>query len=219
MKSSEKSIVLVDDDPKILFLLKRMLERAGFVTDAFEQAADALKFLNSGRSNVTMIICDVAMPGMSGFDLLKEVKQQSRTKDLPFLFLSAFSDEELLVKALDQGAVDYVIKPVSQNVLVAKIRSLLKAFEANKSKSTTILKGGLDEKPIGEVLAFCEREGLNGVLKVTRPDGTYGIINYVKGHPENILVFNERQICTHSDLDAFETIGSWEKGLYTIKRG
>lgn len=210
--------MVVDDDPKILFLLNRMLKKSGYKSVCFEEPAKALDYLDRTDTSVSMVVSDVAMPKMSGFDLLHEIKKRDKVKDLPFMFFSAFSDEELCTKALDEGAVDYVVKPISQNVLMAKIKSLLVAFDTTKKSAAVVLRGKLEEKALDEVMVYCENAGLNGVLKLTRPFGEYGIINFVKGHPGHMLVFDSGHSCMQTGLEALEEMRTWRQGTYSIKK-
>jgi len=215
---SLKSILILDDDPDLLFIIEKMLDKSEFKPICYNDPEKALEYIDQGDSSICMFISDVAMPKMSGLDFLEAVKKREQYKDLPFLILSALSAETLAVNALEFGAVDYIIKPVSKGILLAKIKSITKAFDANKMRANTILSGNVEEKAVEDILAFCDKEGLNGVLKITHDSGKYGIINFVRGNPEKMLIFDNAHTCLFSDIEALEEIVSWTTGKYTIKR-
>lgn len=217
-RNSSKSILVLDDDPDLLFIIEKMLDKSGFTPVCFNDPEKAIEHVDGGDSNIVMFISDVAMPKMSGLDFLAAVKSREKFRDVPFLFLSALSAETLAVNALEHGAVDYIIKPVSKGILLAKIKSITKAFESNKARANTILTGSVEQKAVEDILAFCDKEGLNGVLKIVKGDGQYGLINFVRGHPERMFIFDGDHNCVLSEIDALEEIVSWTTGEYTIKR-
>ena len=125
------SILLVDDDRTLLSVLSRRVSRAGFeVTSAISGPA-ALKSLESGWP--ALLVVDLMMPGMDGFELCRRVKQIA---DLPIIVLSAVDASEAKVSALELYAEDYVTKPFDPDELVARIQRVLRRAPVGRTQIT-----------------------------------------------------------------------------------
>jgi DNA-binding response OmpR family regulator len=125
------SILLVDDDRTLLSVLARRVSRAGFeVTSAISGPA-ALKSLESGWP--ALLVVDLMMPGMDGFELCRRVKQIA---DLPIIVLSAVDASEAKVSALELYAEDYVTKPFDPDELVARIQRVLRRAPVGRTQIT-----------------------------------------------------------------------------------
>jgi DNA-binding response OmpR family regulator len=115
------AVLLVDDDPTLLAVLSRRVARAGYAVWTASSGTAALKHLEA--SWPALIVVDLMMPGMDGFELCKRVKQ---LVDLPIIVLSAVDDSEAKVSALELYAEDYVTKPFDPDELVARIQRVLR---------------------------------------------------------------------------------------------
>lgn len=115
------AILLVDDDQTLLNVLSRRVARAGFDVRTASSGPDALKQLEG--SWPALLVVDLMMPGMDGFELCRRVKQLA---DLPIIILSAVAAVEAKVNALELYAEDYVIKPFDPDELVARIQRVLR---------------------------------------------------------------------------------------------
>ena len=118
-------ILLVDDDAALCELLTEYLQGDGFEVIAVHDGNAALTYVDSGWD---AIILDVMLPGMNGFDLLKAIRL---TSDSPVLMLTARGEDTDTVLGLELGADDYVTKPVSPRVLVARLRALTRRSTAD----------------------------------------------------------------------------------------
>jgi CheY-like chemotaxis protein len=217
---SHKSILIVDDDPSTLVIVTELVEKAGFQAVGFRKSAQALAYLEKyGEQNIRMIISDLTQGNTDGFNFLKDLKKKPQAKDLPFLFLSAQHDTTMLINAFEHGAVDYFNKPIKKELFIAKIRSMADAFEAQLQKAHTVLSGRLSEKPLDEILAYCEHESLNGFLKIDHPKDLTGFITLVKGMPEEIEIKNSSGSATHADAEALEQMQMWTEGEFIVRRG
>lgn len=114
-------ILLVDDDEALCELLAEYLADEGFEVHAVHDGTAALA--RGGEGGWDAVILDVMLPGMSGFDILKQLKAQ---EDVPVLMLTARGEDTDTVLGLELGADDYVAKPCSPRVLVARLRALLR---------------------------------------------------------------------------------------------
>jgi DNA-binding response OmpR family regulator len=126
-------ILVVDDDPHIRELLRHFLEAEGFEVSEAEDGAAALAFLRSVK--VDLVILDVMMPGLDGWTVCKQIK---RRRDTPVLMLTAKGESAQKVKGFELGADDYVVKPFDPPELVARVKSLLRRFRADRSQSVQI---------------------------------------------------------------------------------
>lgn len=115
-------ILLVEDEKDLARALARMLMKEGYDVDSVYDGADGLSFSLSGLYD--LIILDVIMPKMNGFEVLAELRRKGL--ETPILMLTALSDEKDKIGGLDRGADDYVSKPFSFEELSARIRALLR---------------------------------------------------------------------------------------------
>jgi two-component system phosphate regulon response regulator PhoB len=118
-----KRILIVDDEIGARTLIGIMLDRGGFDVVKASDANEALSLLDDNTPD--LIILDVMMPGMSGIDLCKLLRERRSTANLPILILSARGDSESVMRGMDAGATDYLPKPILHHDLVAKVRRLL----------------------------------------------------------------------------------------------
>ncbi|HYD11201.1 MAG TPA: SpoIIE family protein phosphatase, partial [Acidimicrobiales bacterium] len=115
------SILLVDDDEHVRALLELSLVRDGYDVTMAGSGAEALEALRDLRPDI--VLCDVEMPGMTGFELLRQLRSTSEGRDLSFLFLTARRSDDDVVQGLDLGADDYLRKPFSMPELLARLRA------------------------------------------------------------------------------------------------
>jgi DNA-binding NarL/FixJ family response regulator len=118
-----KKLLLIDDDPNLILLVKDYLEFRGYEVVTTENGREALKILD--REIPDLIICDVMMPEMDGYSFVKYVRENSRTNWIPVLFLSAKGQSQDRVKGLNTGADVYMVKPFEPDELVAQIEASL----------------------------------------------------------------------------------------------
>ncbi len=119
----DKQLLLIDDDPNLILLVKDYLEFRGFQVTTAENGREALDILEADIPD--MIICDVMMPEMDGYELVKYIRQDSRTNRIPVLFLSAKGQSHDRVKGLAEGADVYMVKPFEPEELVAQVEASL----------------------------------------------------------------------------------------------
>ncbi len=117
-------ILLVDDQPDNLLLLEAILAPEGY---RLRKAADGNAALAEARKEPPdLILLDVLMPGLNGFAVCSAVRQDTRTRFVPIILLTALHETEDRIRGLDAGADDFISKPVQDDLLVAKVRSLLR---------------------------------------------------------------------------------------------
>ncbi len=133
-----KTILVVDDEQDIRDLLAYNLTREGFTVETAQNGKEALAKLE--QSPVALAILDIMMPEMDGFETCRAIRANPKTANVPVLFLTARSGEVDQIVSLELGADDYVQKPVSPRVLVARVKSLLRRFDRSEQPADSAKK-------------------------------------------------------------------------------
>lgn len=124
-------ILIVDDKPENVFSLKSILELHSFTTDTALSGEEALK--KTLRQAYALIILDVQMPGMDGFEVAEILAGSSHTKDTPIIFLSAVNtDKKFITRGYSSGAIDYIVKPIDPEILLLKVNTFNRLYEQNR---------------------------------------------------------------------------------------
>jgi len=139
---NHRRLLLIDDDPNLILLVKDYLEFRGYDVITAENGREALEVLE--QETPDMIICDVMMPEMDGYSLVSAIRQDPKTSWVPVLFLSAKGQSQDRVKGLNIGADVYMVKPFEPEELVAQVESSLK--QASRLIQHKDSKGG-DSSP------------------------------------------------------------------------
>ncbi len=114
---NHRRLLLIDDDPNLILLVKDYLEFRGYEVVTAENGREALEVLE--HETPDMIICDVMMPEMDGYSLVRHVREDPRTSWIPVLFLSAKGQSQDRVKGLNTGADVYMVKPFEPPVCLS----------------------------------------------------------------------------------------------------
>ncbi|MCR5862016.1 response regulator [Flavobacterium sp. J372] len=124
-------ILIVDDIAANVIALKKTLELHNLEADTAESGEEALKKIL--KRNYSLIILDVQMPGMDGFEVAETLAGSSRTKDIPVIFLSAVNKQKRFIsKGYESGGVDYITKPVDPDLLILKVKTFMKLYEQQR---------------------------------------------------------------------------------------
>lgn len=113
-------ILAVDDSPSMRALLRNALVQQGYVVDQAEDGVAALEWLESNQPH--LVITDINMPRMDGFELIEALRQGDRFQDLPILVLTTESSEEKKARARNAGATGWIVKPFDPEKLCAAVR-------------------------------------------------------------------------------------------------
>ena len=140
-------ILIVEDEPKTGDYLRQGLREAGFAVDLVTNGIDGLHYGLDG--NHDLVILDVMLPGLDGWQVLQNLR--SRGRQMPVLFLTARDQVEDRVKGLELGADDYLVKPFSFAELLARVRTILRRGR-NSSESTALRVADFELRRQGEVL-------------------------------------------------------------------
>ncbi|MBO9205140.1 MULTISPECIES: sensor histidine kinase [Niastella] len=124
-------ILIVDDKYENLFSLKTLLQLYAYETDTAASGEEALKKIL--KNEYSVIILDVQMPGMDGYEVAEAISGLNKTRDIPIIFLSAVNiDKRFIAKGYDSGGVDYITKPFDNDLLLLKVRTFYRLYQQRK---------------------------------------------------------------------------------------
>lgn len=162
-KKNMAKILIIDDVDANRFVLRDIISDMGYQPILAENGVQALKIVNHLWPQ--LIISDIAMPEMDGYELCEKLKNDPKTRDIPIIFISAFDNPEDVVKGFEIGGEDYITKPFLPDVVKARVGLHLKLCEVNRELSE---KNRLLKKSIGEQLHQIELEKKNVLYALTR---------------------------------------------------
>ena len=149
-------VLIVDDIPMNLKILEAMLKKEEY---EIVRAADGRQALDRARSILPdLILLDIMMPEMDGFQACKALKRSSKTKHIPIIFLTSKAETESVVRGLKLGAADYVVKPFKAAELIARVRTHLELKKARDNQAILIskLQKALEDvKQLSGLLPIC----------------------------------------------------------------
>ncbi|MBI3599533.1 MAG: response regulator [Nitrospinae bacterium] len=120
----DKKIFIIEDDKTIALLIKEKLEREGLIAVHFLSGKDGLEWIK--KEPPDLILLDIMMPGMNGYEVLKVLKGDDKTKNIPVILLTAKVEIADRVKGLGEGAADYILKPFEPDELIARVNTQLR---------------------------------------------------------------------------------------------
>ena len=140
-----KNILVVEDDSNIRELISFNLKNEGHQVS---EANDGEAGIDKAREKLPdLILLDLMLPGIQGLDVCRIIKSDQETKETPIIMVTALGQEEDIVKGLETGADDYITKPFSIKVLIARVNAVLKrSIEVGEDKSKDILINGINIK-------------------------------------------------------------------------
>ncbi len=151
----KKTIAIVDDNPNNLNVLFKLFEKTDYEVAFFR---DALSFLETiGKNNPDLILLDILMPEMDGFELISKLKEDKKTEDIPVIFMSALDDIDSKVKGLECGGVDYITKPIQPTEVLARVKTHLRLSDALKQLEKANEELGDKNEKLAELNATKDR--------------------------------------------------------------
>ena len=123
MKSDPSTVMIIDDEPDNLNVLENMLRMECYRVVAFPRGDLAL--ISAERSTPDLILLDIRMPGLDGYEVCRRFKNHATLKEVPVIFLSGLMEPSDKVRAFEAGAVDYIVKPLSEPEVLARVRAQL----------------------------------------------------------------------------------------------
>ncbi|WP_413627728.1 response regulator transcription factor [Fructilactobacillus vespulae] len=176
-------ILVVDDDKEIAQLLEIYIKNEGYTPLAAYNGEDALSMMRT-NSDIGLIILDIMMPGMSGIDVISEIRKDSQ---VPVIFLSAKTEDMDKIQGLSSGADDYVTKPFNPLEMMARIHSLLRRSSNNVTKSAPDIID-IDGLQINKESHEVTTESGN---KIQLTAIEFGILHLLASHPNRVFSADE----------------------------
>jgi len=170
------TVLIVEDEPAILELIAVNLEHAGFETLRAKSGEEAVRLL--GDVLPDLVLLDWMLPGQSGLALARRLRGDSRTKEMPLIFLTARADEPDKLAGLEAGADDYITKPFSTKELVARIRAVLRRKKPQHGEMPVEI-AGLRLDPAAH------RVTGNGLVLSFGPT-EFRLLHYLMTHPNRV---------------------------------
>jgi DNA-binding response OmpR family regulator len=167
-------ILVIDDDPAIVSALRRGLSYQGFAVQTATSGSDALELAR--RSYPDLVVLDLIMPGLSGLDVLERLRAADSA--LPILILTARDGPAQQVEGLARGADDYVVKPCTFDVLVARVRALLRRRESTQPAHPRCADLNLDT---------ATRQAHRGDRLIDLTSTEYDLLAQFLEHPRRVL--------------------------------
>ncbi|RWX50091.1 Response regulator receiver domain-containing protein, partial [Candidatus Electrothrix marina] len=173
MKTEKACILLIDDDPLILAILRYIMEHEQYKVLEAQNGQCGLQLADDEQPD--LILLDINLPDMNGFDVCNELKQDEKTKDIPVIFLSATGVERNEYRGFEEGAVDFLRKPVNKAQLCARVNNALDMQAARQKLEQQTLELERTNSLLKESLAAQQRTGRNLVQR----DRILSSMNYV----------------------------------------
>ena len=211
-------VLVVDDEEDVVEVVSHFLEEEGYTV---HQAYDGEEALEKATAEIDIIILDIMLPGVDGYEVCRQLRSRVETERVPIIFLSAKTEEEDQIEGLMMGGDDYLTKPVSPQVLVAHVKAVLR-------------RSGIEESSIIDVdgLTIYEdeyRATLDGEdLGLTLTE--FELLRYLVRHPRKAFtrqqlletIWKDAMMVTERTVDAHiknlrEKLGDFAKHIQTVR--
>jgi len=195
MSGNVKRILVVDDEPKIVDVVRSYLERDGYLVSSAASAREAYEKFE--KEDPSLVILDWMLPDIPGEEICRTLRRRSR---VPVIMLTAKVEEENILQGLKSGADDYVTKPFSPRQLVARVEAILRRVEGDPNQMLSFQNGEL-------TMDFESREVKKDGKLISLTPNEYKIISALARHPKKIFT-REELIATISgdDFGGFDRV-------------
>ncbi len=225
-------VLIIDDISENLRLLSKILTDAGYTVRPANSAALALKSIQNTKPD--LILLDIKMPKMTGYEVCIKLKGDERTRDVPVIFISALGEPLDKVRAFDVGGVDYITKPFQEGEILARVKTHLSLCEmqsrleqsvrektAELSKANKELKEEIAEHKAAAIALKKSKEKYRRLVESLERDyfiyshDTEGIFTYVSPSIENVLGYTQAEFHRHYTTYLTKSPVSEEVQCYT----
>lgn len=156
---NNKHILIIDDNPLNLLLTKKILENNGYQTKTAASGLDGIQSIQDEMPS--LILLDIMMPDMDGFEVCRRIKMVDSLKEIPIIFLTANSQTDDLVEGFDAGGVDYITKPFKSEELLVRVKNHLELSNSRKK----IIEMNRSRDRLYSIIAHDIRSPLSGILQ------------------------------------------------------
>ena len=213
MIDTKARILCVDDEPNVLKFLEAVFVPNGYEVTKAENGEEALEKIRSER--IDLVLSDVSMPKMDGFELCRQIKGDERYRDIPVVMITGLTAKEERVKGIEAGAADFISKPIDAAEVLARVRMLLKVREEHERKIGQLLidMGFITEEQLQEGLILAKEENMKVgealySLGILDKDRLYWVLstqlkmNYVELSPEMM----DQELIRQFPMDVLEEL-------------
>jgi response regulator RpfG family c-di-GMP phosphodiesterase len=188
--AGQNSILIVDSDPEQAIILELNLVSNGFSVEVCSNSRAGMQAVMNGRAD--LVITEVDLKPIDGFDMVDRLRADERFKDLPVLFYTFRSDQKDVSRGFELGAMDYMVKPSSVDVVVAKVQRGLQARAAEAAPAAAGgVSGSLSEMDLPDLVQVLSQGRKTGALKIQSSTGN-GEIHFDEGRLVNV-VYKDRE--------------------------
>lgn len=215
---SDINILVVDDEEDVVEVVSHFLRQEGYNVDT---AFDGQEALEKVDNSTHLMVLDVMMPRMDGYEVCKQIRSRVETETIPIIFLSAKTEEDDQIKGLMMGADDYLTKPVSPQVIVAHVKAVLRRSGVEESKMLQV-----DNLTIFEDEYRATLDGKDLGLTLTE----FELLRYLVRHPRKAFtrqqlletIWQDAMMVTERTVDAHiknlrEKLGSFARHIQTVR--
>ncbi|WP_142685705.1 hybrid sensor histidine kinase/response regulator [Chitinophaga polysaccharea] len=191
-------ILIVDDKPENILSIRKTLELYQFEVDTALSGEEALKKIL--KHNYTLIILDVQMPSMDGFEVAEALSGHSKAKDIPIIFLSAVNkDKRFIVRGYDSGGIDYITKPVDPDILLMKVKTFSRLYQQSQElkQMHQSLKEEVEVRKLAQEALIAHQQQVNDMLE-----------QKVRERTEELREINKSLEASNHDLQQFASVAS-----------
>ena len=215
---SDIHILVVDDEEDVVEVVSHFLEQEGYTV---QKAYDGEEALEKASPDIDLILLDIMLPGVDGYEVCKRLRTRVETETIPIIFLSAKIEEEDQVKGLMLGGDDYLTKPVSPQVIVAHVKAVLRRSGVEESKTLQV-----DSLTIYEDEYRASLDGKDLGLTLTE----FELVRYLVRHPRKAFtrqqlletIWKDAMMVTERTVDAHiknlrEKLGPFARHIQTVR--
>lgn len=177
------TVLIVEDEPAIQELISYNLRKAGYVALSADSAEQAAAMVNNVLPDLMLL--DWMLPNMSGLELARNLRRESRTKTVPIILLTARVDEHDKISGLDAGADDYITKPFSPRELIARIKAVLRRRLPEMSEEVIEI-GGLKLDPATHRVSSGAGKTNSRLDDITLGPTEFRLLHFLMAHPERV---------------------------------
>jgi len=198
--TSTKKILIADDEPDILEILKFNLEAEGYIVKTAKNGIEAIEIGKSFLPN--LIILDIMMPGKTGIEVCEELRAIPSFKNTLIIFLTAMNDDSTEVKGLESGADDYLAKPIRTKVLLSKVQSLFRRLSESENSNPNFNDLFIDRESYmvrykGKEIILARKEFELLSLLASKPNKVFLRLDILKNIWGTDVIVGDRTIDVH----------------------
>lgn len=217
-KPSDITVLVVDDEEDVVEVVSHFLKEEGYKV---RTAYDGHEALEKATGEVDLIVLDIMLPGIDGFEVCKRLRSRAETETIPIIFLSAKTEEEDQIRGLMMGGDDYLTKPVSPQVIVAHVKAVIRRSGVEESKTLDVngltiyedeYRATLKGKDLG--LTLTEFELLRYLVR--HPRKAFSRQQLLETIWEDAMMVTERTVDAHIK-NLREKLGEFAKHIETVR--